>query len=202
MTSARLLLEDFNPALATVCSLVDTAEGTNTLARQSSFDDLVLENGLGIDALASMLEVREALKESRCLSDGMDWDSPLVKCSVFFWTCAILKVRYICRRIITLFPTLSRLFIRSQISNSPFSGRVLSYPSANSIRCSNFSTVIAPLSVISLKVTLQLVPMFLRRLHIQSRRQIATANFLYLRNTRFSMVVEMVHLRNATKARP
>jgi hypothetical protein len=72
--------------------LIDVYETGSTFASITVFDDMALEHGLSIDVVLAMMQVREALKASQCLSDGMEWDSALVRCSVFFWTCTILKV--------------------------------------------------------------------------------------------------------------
>lgn len=162
LQASRLLDKDFTSAMATVRASIDVFGTTHPFARQTTFDELALEHGLGIDTVFAMMHVQETLKESRCLSVGMDWDSPLVRCSVFFWTCAILKVREI--------PSLTspncRHHHRFQMSNNLSYDRVLLSQSANSIRCSNYSIAIVLLSVISLKVTLPLVPLSLHPHHI------------------------------------
>ena len=92
LQASHLTLEEFETTLAAVRETIDSFQSRKEFVRHTTFDRVALEHGLSIDAIVSMMHVREALKDSRCLSTGMDWESPLVMCSVFFWTCAILKV--------------------------------------------------------------------------------------------------------------
>lgn len=89
---SALRMNQFGTALTALYSLMKGYENIGNLIAQTKFDDMALEHGLCINTVAAMLSACKCLKESKCLSESMNWESPLVTCTILFWTCAILQV--------------------------------------------------------------------------------------------------------------
>ncbi|GJJ13458.1 hypothetical protein Clacol_007712 [Clathrus columnatus] len=89
---SALRMDEFVSALTALRSLTKNWETMGGLIAQTKFDDMALEHGLCINTVVAMIDAWKHLKESKCLSEHMNWESPLVICAILFWSCAILQV--------------------------------------------------------------------------------------------------------------